>query len=158
MDASTESICLSNITETSAADDYEEVDSNEVAHIPTGLVFTRCAIGQKWENDQCVGVASLMTWQEALNTSLGFELNQSKNWRLPNIKELSVIVERSCVRPSVNTEIFHNSPIDDFWTSTPSMQNAENAWFISFANGTSSVKNKDRSLAIRMVRTRLPTE
>jgi hypothetical protein len=157
-DADASARCVNGIPETSGSDIYQEVKFGEIKHAPSNLVFMRCAIGQTFENGQCSGIASLFTWQQALQLSVGYEYNGSSNWRLPNIKELSVIVERACVRPSINEGAFPATPPDEFWTSTPSMQDPERAWSIAFFNGTSSIKAKDRSVNVRLVRTALSSE
>jgi hypothetical protein len=155
---SAESVCIPNVVETANADAFEEVNEGEMVHLASNLVFMRCSIGQRFQDDECLGEPSLFTWQEALNLSLRYEYANAKNWRLPNIKELAVIVERACVRPAINEEVFPGTAIDDVWTSTPSMQDLRRAWFISFANGTSSIKRKDRELALRLVRTHSPNQ
>jgi hypothetical protein len=153
-----EALCNGEIPETTAIEVFEPAGDGEILHAPSGLIFMRCAIGQTWENETCEGNAQLFTWQQALKLSYGYEYNDSRNWRLPNIKELVVIAERSCVRPAVNEQAFPETPPDDFWTSTPSMFDTQRAWSVGFFNGTSSIKAKDRSIHIRLVRSRLDDE
>jgi hypothetical protein len=153
-----EAICISGIPATAGNDVFESDDASDILHIPTGLVFMRCAIGQTWQDGDCIGQATAHTWQEALELSVGYDLNDSKNWRLPNIKELSVIIERSCTSPSINTAAFPQTPDEDFWTSTPSVLDPQRAWVIGFLNGTSSLRAKDRSIYVRLVRTKQPSE
>lgn len=156
--AEAEALCNGEIPETSPIDVFEPAGNGEILHAPSDLIFMRCAVGQTWENETCEGSAQLFTWQQALQFSYGYEFNGSTNWRLPNIKELTVITERSCVRPAVNEQAFPETPPDDFWTSTPSMFDTQRAWSLGFFNGTSSIKAKDRSIHIRLVRTRLNNE
>lgn len=153
-----EAICISGIPETASNDVFESDDAGDILHIPTGLVFMRCAIGQTWQNGECTGQATAHTWQEALELSVGYDFNDSKNWRLPNIKELSVIIERSCISPSINAAAFPQTLDEDFWTSTPSVLDQQRAWVIGFFNGTSSLRAKDRSIYVRLVRTKRPNE
>jgi hypothetical protein len=153
--AEAEALCNGEIPETTPIDDFIPAGDGEVLHAPSNLIFMRCAIGQRWENETCTGDAELFTWQQALTFSFAYEFNGMNNWRLPNVKELSTITERSCVRPSVNQEVFPMTPPDDFWTATPSVFDAQRAWSLGFFNGTSSIKAKDRSIHIRLVRTRL---
>jgi hypothetical protein len=153
-----EAICIDEIPETTGDDVFESDDASDILHIPTGLVFMRCAIGQTWQDGDCTGQATAYTWQEALELSVGYDFNDSKNWRLPNVKELSVIIERSCTSPSINTTAFPQTLDGDFWTSTPSVLDRQRAWVIGFSNGTSSLRAKDRSIYVRLVRTKLPNE
>lgn len=153
-----EPICVGGIPDTTTPEDFEERENGEIKHLPTNLIYMRCALGQTFDNGECIGIAAQYTWQQALQLSVGYEFNGSTNWRLPNIKELAMIVERACVRPSINEISFPATPPDDFWTSTPSMQDPLRAWSVAFFNGTSSIKAKDRSINVRLVRTALPNE
>jgi hypothetical protein len=153
-----EALCVNGVPETSNSELFDSDDSGDILHIPTGLVFMRCAIGQTWNSTSCIGDATALTWQEALQLSVGYDYNDSQNWRLPNIKELSAITERACISPSINTASFPQTPSTDFWTSTPSVLDEQRAWVVGFFNGTSSLKAKDRSIFVRLVRTKLPNE
>ncbi|WP_352109440.1 DUF1566 domain-containing protein [Glaciecola sp. XM2] len=150
--------CVNGVPETSNGDLFESDESGDILHLPTGLVFMRCAIGQVWDGTSCSGDARAMTWQEALQVSVAYDFEGSQNWRLPNIKELAVITERACVDPSLNTASFPQSPAGDFWTSTPSVRDPQRAWVVGFFNATTSLRAKDRSLFVRLVRTKLATE
>lgn len=157
-DADAQATCIDAIPKTSSSELFTASGEGEIRHIPSNLVFMRCAIGQIWQGGKCTGIANLYTWEQALQLSVAYEFNESRNWRLPNIKELSVIVERACVRPSIDDGAFPETPPDDFWTSTPSVQDPERAWSLAFFNGTSSIKAKDRSANVRLVRTALASE
>jgi hypothetical protein len=153
-----EATCPAGIPETASSDGFAVIATGEVLHIASNLVFMRCSIGQTWDGSTCTSEPSPHNWQEALQLSLTTNFNDSKNWRLPNIKELSVITERACVRPAINDSLFPNTSPDDYWTSTPSMLNETSSWAVSFANASNAVKQKNRSLFVRLVRTRLPSE
>jgi hypothetical protein len=86
------------------------------------------------------------------------DFNNSTNWRLPNIKELNVITERACVRPSINDTIFPNTSPDDYWTSTPAILNNDSAWSVAFTNASNTQRLKSGSLFVRLTRTKLPSE
>ena len=125
----------------------------------TKLVWKRCAYGQVWNGDSvsCTGTAVRVTWQEALNLAVSEESNDLNEWRLPNIKELSSIVEKSCVDPAVNMTVFPNAIAEEFWSSTtsairtPSLQYT-NAWAIAFYNGRNNQQYKDTNNYIRLVK------
>lgn len=153
-----QSSCVDDVPTTSADEVFIDLPDGEVKHIASNLVYMRCSIGQVWSGGRCGGNAELFTWREALQKSTGYDFNNSSNWRLPNIKELSLIVERACVRPALNDRVFPDTPDDDYWTSSPSVQDPLRAWSIGFFNGTSSIRTKDSSMNIRLVRTALPGE
>lgn len=153
-----EALCPSGIPETAKEEDFVLMPGGETYHIASNLIFMRCSLGQTWDGNTCLSEPSVYSWQEALQISQATTFNDSTNWRLPNLKELSVITERACVRPSINDTIFPNTSPDDYWTSTPSLFDEAGAWSIAFTNGSNSVKLKDRNLFVRLVRTRLPDE
>jgi hypothetical protein len=153
-----EQACLSSVPETAAEDEFEKIDGGLVWHTETNLIWMRCALGQTWDGSDCLGEATKFTWQEALQISVGYEFLGSTQWRLPNIKELVSITEKSCVRPSINDSTFPQTPPDDFWTSTPVANDGIRAWAVAFYNSSMSNKQKDRALNVRLVRTALPSE
>ncbi len=153
-----ESTCPDGLENTIPDEDLVEYDGGEILHVPSNLVFMRCTIGQQWDGDTCIGDAEPYSWQQALALSVGYQFNEKNSWRLPNVKELAVIVERACVRPSISEDSFPKTPADDFWTSTPSMLDEQRAWSLTFTNGSSAIKAKDRDIFVRLVRTRLPNE
>ena len=145
--------CLSSITATTPTSNFVLNTDGTVTDQTFRLTWMRCSLGQTWSVDTCVGDASELNWQQALQTAHGYEYANKKGWRVPNIKELATITERSCVRPAVNEELFPNTPSDDFWTSTPSIQDAQRAWVVAFFNSSNSVKQKELFVFTRLVRT-----
>lgn len=145
--------CLATGNETAPAEDFLVLSGDEVLHQPTNLVWQRCAVGQTWDGSACTGEATRFDWQSALQYAHQASQEDLLGWRLPNVKELASITERLCVRPSVNTSIFHATPADDFWTSTPSTQDPDRAWVVAFFNASHAIKRKDRFVYIRLVRT-----
>lgn len=153
-----EQFCLSSVPETASEDEFEKIEGGLVWHTETNLIWMRCSLGQTWDGSDCLGEATKFTWQEALQISVGYEFLGSTQWRLPNIKELVSITEKSCVRPSINDSNFPDTPPDDFWTSTPVANDGIRAWAVAFYNSSISNKQKDRALNVRLVRTALPSE
>lgn len=150
--ANAEAFCPPGIPTTANDEEFELKPNGEVLHLASNLVFMRCSIGQTWDGAECLGDANTFTWKEALNTSIATEFAGQTSWRLPNIKELSVILERACVRPAINETIFPNTPSSDYWTNTPNIYNQGTAWSIAFSNASNSYTPIDRSMHIRLVR------
>jgi hypothetical protein len=82
------------------------------------------------------------SWRDSLTYCEGLELpaqSSQKDWRLPNIKELSTIIDRSKSNPALDTTFF---PINDGnsyqvrWASTVlSAPNSSGAWFVNVWSG-----------------------
>jgi len=122
----------------------------------TGLMWKRCALGKVWEekSQKCEGNALLYNWKESLNEVV--KINKTaelfKDWRLPNIKELSSIVDTSCVFPAINQEYFPNTDNKGFWTSSVFEQYPKRAWFLNFALGNDYASDKRYFKELRPVR------
>lgn len=147
-----EQFCLSSAPSSAPQDEFLQFDNGQVLHLATNLMWMRCGLGQTWDGEACTGDASSFTWKEALNASVGYEFNDSTAWRLPNVKELASITERSCTRPSIDETLFPNTRPDDYWSSTPSLADPERAWVVAFFNSSNSIKQKDRAVFVRLVR------
>ena len=74
--------------------------------VSLGLVWMRCSIGQTWIDESCAVDASRLTWQQALQSAHGYKYANQFGWRVPNMKELASLTERSCVRPAINKIFF----------------------------------------------------
>ncbi|WP_299077391.1 DUF1566 domain-containing protein [uncultured Paraglaciecola sp.] len=145
--------CLPSFDVSLSSEKFVDNGDGTATDPAVGLVWMRCSLGQSWVNESCTGDATELTWQQALQAAHGYEFAEQTGWRVPNMKELASLTERSCVRPAINELFFPNTPSDDFWTSTPSVVDAERAWVIAFFNSSNSLKNKDLFVFTRLVRT-----
>jgi hypothetical protein len=83
----------------------------------TGLLWYRCAAGMRYSNGQCLGVPVLLPWDEANQFAADFGENSSRRWRLPGNEDVRSITETQCRNPAVNTTIFPQLPVENFWTN-----------------------------------------
>ena len=123
-----------------------------VLHRPTRLIWMRCAIGQDWTGSRCSGEPELMNWAAALNAAADAELNGHSDWRLPNRNELNSIVETRCDGPSLNGDIFPDSPIGPFWTSSAAQADSDQVWTLEFDKGALLTAPVSANGALRLVR------
>lgn len=144
--------CNSEIPTQHPASQYTDNSDGTVTDNRTGLMWKKCSLGQ---NDlDCTGNPVLVNWKnahlaaEAANTQAfaGYT-----NWRLPNIKELMSLAERSCEAPAINLSIFpitQNNPEGSyndsasFWSSSPyyfesSVEANSRATMLDFGNASS---------------------
>ena len=121
----------------------------------TGLVWQRCPLGFQWHDGACQrdaqDLADGVDWGRALRAAQAQSGAQSA-WRLPNIKELDSIVDRSCVAPAVNRELFPGTPAALFWTSSPNTIRPDVAYVIDFDKGGLRSLNKAEPALVRLVR------
>ena len=72
-------------------------------------------------------------WLTALTYCEGVEIGSKTDWRLPNVKELSSIVDYSINGPAIDGAAFPATASMYYWSSTSI--SAQFAFFVEFANG-----------------------
>ena len=125
-------------------------DGSEVTDNTTGLVWRRCAEGMTWNGSICTVSASTYTHEGAL-----LRAQTQTGWRLPNVKELSSLVDRSRSYPAIDPTAFPNTPSDIFWTSPPYVGSSSYAWHVYFNSGGVYGSGGDRNdgyYYVRLVR------
>ncbi|MGD9972748.1 MAG: DUF1566 domain-containing protein, partial [Desulfatirhabdiaceae bacterium] len=77
-----------------------------------------------------------------------------RDWRLPTIKELGYIVDRSIPSPgpAIHAAYFPNTAASLYWSSTTYTYYKGHAWYVTFSNGHHSTSNKFNYLYVRAVR------
>lgn len=154
--------CNTNNANMSAITDHLKDNKNGIISDPkTGLEWKKCSEGKTFDtfNNNCTGSDSFFSWEEALKRaqtvnegSVGENLGYSA-WRVPNIKELSSIVELSCYSPSINEIVFPATTSTYFWSSSPEATKSNNgAWYVSFEHGQLNWTLKSRYHRVRLVR------
>lgn len=147
-------------------------NGSTVTHNATGLVWKRCLEGQiffdsstptNYADDQCTGTITTFNWKDALEqaqtvNSATTAFAGSRDWRVPNLKELRSIVEYCQVSngtvPAVNPDIFPAASADYVWSSSPVVNSttASLSWAVSFDNGIDDGKSRNTAYAMRLVR------
>lgn len=144
----------SSIFPTTPTDNFAIVAPGVVKDNTTGLIWSRCAYGQTWNDtaSSCDGQSAEVTWQEALQAASTATLGDFTDWRIPNAKELATVVEKMCVDPAVNNTLFPSTPSGNFWTSTTVFDDIASAWAVTFSTGRNNTKQKLLDLHLRLVR------
>ena len=131
---------------------YTDNGDGTVSDPRTGLTWMRCAMGQTWTGSTCSGTASPYTWAAAVALTGATSFAGKSDWRLPNIRELQSIADRSAYNPAINTAAFPNTSSSSFWSGSPYASYSSNAWSVYF--GLGNVGGSDRYLGylVRLVR------
>ena len=87
----------------------------------TGLIWYRCAGGQRYSYFKCKGEPLKLSWDDAIKYAEEFSKKSGKSWRLPTKKEMKSIMEEKCINPSLNPTVFPNVIVDNFWTASDSL-------------------------------------
>jgi len=142
--------CLANYDTTIAA------DGSEVRDTVTGLIWRRCSEGQIWSGSTCTVTAITYTHENALLRAKSEAAASGKSWRVPNVKELSSLTKLgTALDPSIDTTVFPETPINWFWTSTPSAGSPAYVRGVSFRDGnffTNLARNNYSYYYVRLVR------
>lgn len=149
-------------TATTPADDKRFTINRDgtVLDIETGLMWQRCLVGMQG-TDCSAGELSTMAKRDAevkLNIANEDKLNGHSDWRFPSIDELSSLVKKGCISPSIDLDIFPNTPNSYVWTVSPNPAHRHFSWYVHFSTGKSGYIWGDRTYALRMVRTAIAQE
>jgi Protein of unknown function (DUF1566) len=90
-------------------------------------------------------------WDDAQTACPALNYGGYADWRLPTAIELGSIVNLSdSPFQSVDTTVFPNSPVDDYWTSTHWGNNG--GWYIDFSDGAPKSQIVTDTMYVRCVR------
>lgn len=148
-----------SITPTHPEGQYLNNGDGTITDVVNGLMWSICSVGQTATGGTCSGVpTNYPTWQMALTAA---DANKSfagyDNWRLPNIKELGDLVERSCVGPAINLTYFPSTPSAVYWSNTMDYRDVNAAvgldgLIVDFTAGSEFLTDVNSHKMIRMVR------
>lgn len=97
-------------------------------------------------------VGDLATWDQALRycEDLTFPTDGESDWRLPNIRELRSIVDRSSYAPAISDPF--NAQNHYYWSSTSKADEPERKWNVVFTTGYYSECYDEQLFLTRCVR------
>ena len=119
----------------------------EVTDAQTGLTWRRCTEGQSWSGGTCTGSAATFTHEQALAHA-----KTQSGWRLPNVKELSSLVDSSRSNPAIDITAFPATSSEWYWSSTPYVGSADGAWYVNFNVGYVGDVSRGSGFRVRLVR------
>jgi hypothetical protein len=123
-----------------------------------------CSEGQSWSKQSdntasCSGSARGTNWKASLELVNNYTFPASdgySDWRLPNIKELGSLIALDRSYPSINSTIFPNTPLNYFYSSSPSPELArrkkQQSWVTLFDDGGYEDRARDGYFFVRLVR------
>ena len=123
---------------------------DEVTDSKTGLIWRRCSEGQTWSGSNCTGVAATYTHEQALAKAQAQE--GTVGWRLPNVKELASIADRTRIGPTIDLGAFPSMSLEYYWSSTPYADGSNYAWHVHFSSGMISHSYRSNDMHVRLVR------
>jgi len=124
-------------------------DGAEVTDSKTGLIWQRCSAGQSWDGSTCNGTAATYTHEAALSYA---KSRAQAGWRLPNVKELFSITDKTRSNPAIDVTAFPATHPSWYWSASPYAGDAAYAWFVYFSDGRVGNSNRSSDLQVRLVR------
>ena len=117
----------------------------------SGNIVIDGTTGLQWQDD---AVYSL-TWTAAIEHCEDLSLDGHSDWRLPNLNELTSIVDDTKHNPCIDNAVFQNTASSVYWSSTALVRYPSFAWYVSFRGGSQYYsKTKTSSYYVRCVRAR----
>jgi hypothetical protein len=114
----------------------------------SGLMWMRCSEGQSGSNCE-TGPASIMGWDNAIDTCHNKTLAGYSDWRLPTLGELYSLLTGSG-SPRINATAFPNTVADNYWSSSTNLDNTARAYITD--NGWASGHKAAGTYYVRCVR------
>jgi hypothetical protein len=120
--------------------DFTRNDDSTVTDNATGLI---------WQDD----TSEQMAWEAAIDSCEDLELGGYTDWRLPNLNELTSLVDDTTCGPAIS-EVFQHT-VDEvfYWSATTTESNTSKAWTIySFCGLQAASAKTSTSRYVRCVR------
>jgi len=117
----------------------------------SGDIVTDNTRGLMWQDD-AAAASTQLTCQNAIDHCEALDLGGYTDWRLPNIKELKSIVDRSKSTAPIIYSAFQNTPSNGYWSATTLASNTSYAWYVTFYYGLDYWDGKSGSVYVRCVR------
>ena len=116
----------------------------------TGDTVTDTGTGLMWQRNL---VVNLQLWRNALTMCEGLTLDGYTDWRLPNVKELHTIVDRSRSDPAIDVQAFGGQTTGTaYWTGSPYIYEPSTVWYVNFLDGSANRGQLSNAARVRCVR------
>ena len=115
-------LCLTTLAVTNAQDGLYDNGNSTVSDFRTGLMWHQNAY-----------TALLPTWNGANTHCVNSALAEHNDWRLPTVKELNSITDRTTVSPAIDRRMFPGTANARFWTATDIATDPTRAWVVNLA-------------------------
>ena len=131
-------------------------NGQEVLDLQTNLIWRRCVEGMTWNGKTCIdenmsGPLFFM-YQEALQRATHQAAETKKAWRLPNIKELTSLMDYTQTDMTIDSTAFPATPNAQSWSSSSYSADAFFSWIVHFYYGKVYFDYTEDMGVVRLVR------
>jgi hypothetical protein len=145
--------CLNNIPRINPDTVYQLHGNGTATDTRSGLLWKRCSEGQNWTGSDCNGTPSTHTWSQALSLAEASTFAGYSDWRIPNMPELTSLVEECRISPAINSIVFPSTPSLPFWSGSPLADDWSSAWSVDFDDGEENpYTGRGQAMHVRLVR------
>ncbi len=132
--------------------DNSVISDERVVHdLSSGLIWQGCSAGQSGEScDQ--GTEEQYVWQDSIDYCDQMTWAGYSDWRLPEIYELSSIVDPAEGLGAIDDTAFPANSTEWFWSSSSDLSGTDLAWGVRFYYGNVFSNDKADMGAVRCVR------
>ncbi|MDQ5939103.1 MAG: hypothetical protein QG557_50 [Pseudomonadota bacterium] len=131
-------------------------NGQEVLDMQTNLIWRRCVEGMLWNGQTCVDEngsgPSFFMFEEALQHAAKQAANTKKGWRLPNVKEITSLMDYSQPDMAINLNVFTATPNAQSWSSSSYSADAFNSWIVHLYYGKVYYDYTEDKGVVRLVR------
>jgi hypothetical protein len=129
-----------------------DASGDDVTDHAVHVVWRRCVEGMTWNGTTCKGQPGAYSFSEAIARAHDEAARTGLPWRLPNIKELHMIVDKTTFGPVIDLETFPGTPTNRHWSSTASTYDPSLIWTVDFLGGQVASIGNGFSFYLRLVR------
>ena len=147
------------VSETAPSSEKKYIISDngqEVLDLQTNLIWRRCVEGMTWNGKTCVpeniSGETYFMFQEALQRASNQAAETKKAWRLPNIKELTSLMDYSQIDMAIDSNAFPATPNAQSWSSSSYSADAFFSWIVHFYYGKVYFDYTEDMGIVRLVR------
>lgn len=117
----------------------------------TGLVWQGCSAGQS--GDECgEGDVDEIAWEDALAFCDALDWDGHGDWRVPDVNELTSLVDFDTFGPSIDEEAFPQTEDGRYWSSTTAPSLASAAFYLDFSTSKRDASGSKATSSNRHVR------
>ena len=137
--------CNSKLESTSPSQRFTNNGDGTISDKQTGLQWSVCSLGQTWDETGCHGEAQALPYAIV-------SLVTADGWRLPEVAELSSLVELRCADPAINRDIFPDTEASPYWTATRFVNKDGEFWQVHFLHGEAMPEKANGAGFVRWVK------
>jgi hypothetical protein len=116
-------------------------------------VVTDTVRNLQWQDNEVSGSITAALWEDAIDICEALAVNDEEDWRLPNIRELQSLIDKTRIAPALSTVFFGTGQTIAYWSSSTYIKSKVKAWTVEFGGGIASFSNKSTNVRnVRCVR------